>query len=570
MHKSKSDSPIYSTRSPTRSKKEMKRVISQRNEIDESTDFNLSKDLIAVDSLCAGVYREDSFYPFACNHYDQYIIKRLRLQLDVDIDVLSPQRLFILFSRDDRFGAYQTRFNSFLDRNVSVQAQSWISMHRPNELLVFLAYVSNFTAPVILELQSRNIYNSCVGSLLSLLTEKRDSSILTTAIACLAYIVEKHPSAGSVLTEPNISQLTKLCLSRAIYPGNGIGGTDQLTQAMEAGVSRLALSRLMQIDLVQQSSCANKELGSFVSKWWQRMRLSVEQPGQSGSYDMPGNESSSVPVLRHVLEIVSDILERFPAIRTHIATNCENNNSSCNFLTNYISCKDGRAVLATVRIINFLVPVCTSNDILDVCELSSIVIRRISRLAAKPLPDVDSVIATPPGEFLVPRKRSVSSAARLPFRDVTNNNFIEKSCSPLDKSKCLYKTILPQQSGYSEPATSLESDTLRSLLLEYLIAELFKLLDFLSSTSELQTSGCRLVDLPLRCAGETDNLFGITRASVILFNVLSQVETIGAPALSLVPLLLKGIVSSLKCLNFFNRTVAVLNKLNLRYVCYLL
>jgi hypothetical protein len=167
-------------------------------------------------------------------------------------------------------------------------------------------------------------------------------------------------------------------------------------------------------------------------------------------------------------------------------------------------------------------------------------------------------VATPPGEFLVPRKRNSSSASRLPFCDVTNNKVIEKRRSPLDKPSFLQKKIPPQQSGYSEPANSLGSSAIRSLLLEYLIAELFKLLDSLSSTLELQSMDPKLVVLPV------SSLEDISRASVVLFNVLSQVETIGAPACTLVPLLLKAITSALKCLHFFSRTVTVSDQLDLR------
>lgn len=49
----------------------------------------------------------------------------------------------------------------------------------------------------------------------------RSNITLPYVIAALVYCLQHHHSASNVLTESNISQLLKLCLSRAVYPLNG-------------------------------------------------------------------------------------------------------------------------------------------------------------------------------------------------------------------------------------------------------------------------------------------------------------------------------------------------------------
>ena len=49
----------------------------------------------------------------------------------------------------------------------------------------------------------------------------RSNITLPYVIVALVYCLQHHHSAVNVLTESNISQLLKLCLSRAVYPLNG-------------------------------------------------------------------------------------------------------------------------------------------------------------------------------------------------------------------------------------------------------------------------------------------------------------------------------------------------------------
>ena len=92
-------------------------------------------------------------------------------------------------------------------------------------------------------LVTKNMLQNLVSSLLAMLTEKKDGNRLAIAIATLAYIVEYHPSMSGILSESNISQLLKLCTTRALYPvtePNTRNRTETpLRSEFEIGASRL-------------------------------------------------------------------------------------------------------------------------------------------------------------------------------------------------------------------------------------------------------------------------------------------------------------------------------------------
>jgi len=540
-----SSTPVYKSRSPVKQKKDLKRTSIR-------IDAKFSGDNSSPISL---LYRKDAiFYPFISNRFDLYMQRRLQRQeekviLDRDYDNISPLGLFQIFSsctQSSDFGSYEIRFENFLNKNVS--GQSWISMHKPDELLIFLAYVSNFPEQVVTLLISRGIYNSCVAGLLSLLTEHKDNAMLASSIACLAFIVERHSSVASILTLPNISQLIKLCLSRAIYPT----GTE-----LEAAVARLALSRLMQIDLVQQSASAAKELTDFVGKWWQRLRVSVECPGQAGSFDIPdvALEPSAVPALRRALEISSDIFERFPAIsipKTSSIYDAEN----YNFLGRYIYCNDVHAILAAARILNLI----TTKDMLDCSELAAIVARRIDQLVSKALPDYEvsfPIVSTPTGDP-APRKRSVTSATRQPFCDVTNTGHSgTKKASYIDDSLSFHKSVQPPGID-STSCPVMTSDRLCDCIAEYLTAELFNLLHSLLKRAADKLC-CSIAD----CSKMKEQ---ISSAATYLLEAIVRLEPCGSSGVLVAPVIMQGFASAVRCLRTLRSSENFTYELKLRQV----
>lgn len=110
-------------------------------------------------------------------------------------------------------------------------------------------------------------------------SQKHDPKCLSIAVACLSFLIEQHSASESVLTDANISQLLRLGLSKAVYPTvdgiSGLSGTDPniLPPYWEIIFCRMGVRRLLLIPQVLGSESAVNETFTFVSKWWERLKV---------------------------------------------------------------------------------------------------------------------------------------------------------------------------------------------------------------------------------------------------------------------------------------------------------
>ena len=136
-----------------------------------------------------------------------------------------------------------------------------------------------------------------VSGLLNVLgSQKHDPKCLSIAVACLSFIIQQHTAADSVLTDANISQLLRLGLSKAVYPtidpqipqnepknGTKIGlksgqnNNDSciLAPQWEISFCRIGVRRLLKIPQVLHAESAVNEAFTFVSKWWERLKVTL-------------------------------------------------------------------------------------------------------------------------------------------------------------------------------------------------------------------------------------------------------------------------------------------------------
>jgi hypothetical protein len=123
--------------------------------------------------------------------------------------------------------------------------------------------------------------NVVTGLLNVLSSQKHDPKCLSVAVACLSFLIEQHSASESVLTDANISQLLRLGLSKAVYPtvdsisGPSGSGTDAntLPPYWEIIFCRMGVRRLLLIPQVLGSESAVNETFTFVSKWWERLKV---------------------------------------------------------------------------------------------------------------------------------------------------------------------------------------------------------------------------------------------------------------------------------------------------------
>lgn len=121
--------------------------------------------------------------------------------------------------------------------------------------------------------------NVVTGLLNVLSSQKHDPKCLSIAVACLSFLIEQHSASESVLTDANISQLLRLGLSKAVYPTvdgiSGLSGTDPniLPPYWEIIFCRMGVRRLLLIPQVLGSESAVNETFTFVSKWWERLKV---------------------------------------------------------------------------------------------------------------------------------------------------------------------------------------------------------------------------------------------------------------------------------------------------------
>ena len=119
--------------------------------------------------------------------------------------------------------------------------------------------------------------NVVTGLLNVLSSQRHDPKCLSIAVACLSFLIEQHSASESVLTDANISQLLRLGLSKAVYPtvdniSEGLD-LDILPAHWETIFCRIGVRRLLLIPQVLGSESAVNETFTFVSKWWERLKV---------------------------------------------------------------------------------------------------------------------------------------------------------------------------------------------------------------------------------------------------------------------------------------------------------
>ena len=296
-------------------------------------------------------FRNTTIIPSVCCPYASYIVSRLTLEVSFAESPLShPSDYFVRISQIENTELLSSEFEQFL----AIVDSPFHDMHVIT-LLQLVAFISFAPEVVISILSEKGMLSNLLESVLNVLTEKRSSVKLAPAIAILAHIVEQEDnSRDKILSETNLSQLLKLCLTRALYPTLH-EEEDNLHNELEICSCRIALRRLLLIPSVQASSSAQDEIQSFIQKWWQRLHISSMTPGVSGSFELPdASPPGKVPILRTALELLHDfVTARFTK---HIFSALLLDEKSCGleFMSSYIQCTDCKTSLAAMRLVKEL------------------------------------------------------------------------------------------------------------------------------------------------------------------------------------------------------------------------
>jgi hypothetical protein len=132
--------------------------------------------------------------------------------------------------------------------------------------------------------------NVVTGLLNVLGSQKHDPKCLSIAVACLSFVIQQHNASDSVLTDANISQLLRLGLSKAVYPTLDssplvLNSNPSVVPAhWELLFCRIGIRRLLLIQQVLNSEGAVNETFTFVSKWWDRLKVSSNSSQSLFSY----------------------------------------------------------------------------------------------------------------------------------------------------------------------------------------------------------------------------------------------------------------------------------------------
>ena len=92
-----------------------------------------------------------------------------------------------------------------------------------------------------------------------------DQSALVHAVCCLAYLVPGHSNEDSILgVTSNVLQMTRLCLSRAVYPGTE-------APVWDVCLGRQALLTLLKMPRVCKLEEQMQDVRNFITKWVTRL-----------------------------------------------------------------------------------------------------------------------------------------------------------------------------------------------------------------------------------------------------------------------------------------------------------
>lgn len=129
------------------------------------------------------------------------------------------------FTADEENAFDRTEFENYIQRTChSSSAVLEIDMDDLNKISSWLDRADQmrvfFMEDLIQKLPNIDLLT---GGLVTRLNVRNSRSNITLpyVIVSLVYCLQHHHSAANVLTESNISQLLKLCLSRSVYPLNG-------------------------------------------------------------------------------------------------------------------------------------------------------------------------------------------------------------------------------------------------------------------------------------------------------------------------------------------------------------
>ena len=296
-------------------------------------------------------FRNSTLVPSLCCPYDLYIVSRISVDAPALHSSLSlPIDYYVVLSQLNDREQISIEFESFL-----ASLPPFFSDIHVSSLLQLLAFLSFASSDVVKILKAKNLLSNLVGCVLNMLTDKKSTTKLAPAIAILAHIVEHEDSScNDILNDANISQLLKLCLTRALYPTLG-EDENGLRNEMEICSCRIALKRLLEIPFVQKSPATKKEVESFIRKWWQRLRISSLTPGVSGSFEHPDSCSpEKVPILRTALELAVDIL--IAPTKTSVFQDllCDESTGDLHFLSSYIQSVDLKTSMAAIALVKEL------------------------------------------------------------------------------------------------------------------------------------------------------------------------------------------------------------------------
>jgi hypothetical protein len=331
-----------------------------------------------TEPTCVGM----CLFPFVCCDYDLYLMRRLKIENSQKITTFgfsTPGECLLVLSQMgvSRSQYVQAQFESFLE-SCAIQPKPFSDMSASN-LLILLAFLSFSSKSVVHILIHRNLLHSLIGSLLSMLTEKKDCIMLASAIACLAFVVENHSSLSSIMTESNISQLMKLCITRALYPTSEAELGSNVRSEYEIGASQLGLDRLLDIPIVISSVAASKEVDSFIRKWWQRLYAS--SMNESGSFENPEScKSGKVPALRTVIEILANFVSKLPYARNVLKNLLSKEDSvGIDFLSVYVTSRDCRTAMAAMKLMMIILRDLKLSRVSDLLK-SDILYRNVSNI----------------------------------------------------------------------------------------------------------------------------------------------------------------------------------------------
>ena len=195
--------------------------------------------------------------PFDCNWYDMFLTRRLGLEkISGSSELVNventeyPIEFFASLAQSETSSCSIYVTEKF--EKVLLSLPEDLSKLSAANLLILLSFFSFFPDTVDM-LKSKNMLQNLVGSILAMLTEKKDCARLTVAIAILSHVVEHHSSMSGILSESNISQLLKLCTTRALYPtaepSNSGSAKQMLRSEFEIAASRLVNCRVFSCPL---------------------------------------------------------------------------------------------------------------------------------------------------------------------------------------------------------------------------------------------------------------------------------------------------------------------------------